>query len=303
MFIPQGVIRSASSAELEEWTTLRRSSARSFFTNSVGSSLCIAATGTGNGGVSWVDQNASGFQNQISGAASSATQSLVSTTGAAPGQVHFFGVSNTTRTVQTVDSATQITYTATISTTINETVALFGDTYKPAISMFYNDRPRRVTGIGVMRSLAQSAGHTISMNLSLWPNVIDGSSNWGPDTTILHASAWGTLSATNTAGSVRMYVASFQDTIDLPVGSGWVMNIYKFTGGISGSFAGVAISRPEVLLNAAAAVEGRFDGRLSTAVQYMATTPAAVMSGKTFGDNAQALTTRAENLEYWFICE
>lgn len=302
MFVPQPIVRSYTAEDLEEWPSIKRSSARSLYVSGTGSSVCISATNAGAGGTSWVDQTASGFQNQINGAASSATQTLDSTTGAVAGQVHYFGVSNTTRTVDTVVSGTQITYTSTISTTDNETVAIFGD-YKPAITMYYNDKPRQVTGIGVMRTATHTAGHTQTMNLSLWPNVIDGSNNWKPDTTMLDPNAWGTLSATNTSGAVRMYVASFQATITLPVGWGWIMNIYGFTGGISGSWAGVAVSRPEVMLNAAAAVEGRFDGRLSTTVAYLATTPAAIMAGKTFNDVAQALTSRAENMEYWFITE
>lgn len=284
----------------EDWPLIARSSARVFYRGGAGTTSCVTATG---GGATWIDGTASPFQSTISSGATSTTQTVALGTGAAAGQVHWFGTAATTRTVASVTGNT-IVYTSSVTTVTNETVGVFGDTYKPAMSMFFNDKKRRIVGLGIMRVGHVSTTHEVHMNLSLWPNTIDGSGNWKPDSTMLDPNAWGTLTATNTSsGAARMYAAMFQDTVVLPVGWGWIMNIYKFVTGVSGQFAAVALTRPQAVLNGAAVVEGRYDGRLSPAVQYLSTTPAAVVAGKTFSDAAAALATRPENMEFWFLCE
>ncbi len=61
-------------------------------------------------------------QTTVNGAASSATQTLVSTTGMAAGDKIYFETTGAERTILSVDSGTVVTLTATISTTNGETV-------------------------------------------------------------------------------------------------------------------------------------------------------------------------------------
>lgn len=284
----------------EDWPLIARSSARTFYRGGIGTTACLNTTG---GGTSWADSTAGGYQSTVTSGTNSTAQAVASTTGATAGQVHYFGLAGVTRTVASA-SGTVVVYTSTVTTTTNETVAMCGDTYKPAVSMFYNDKRRRVLGLAVLRATPEGTAHTVTMNLSLWPNTIDGSGNWKPAAEMLDPSAWGTVAVVGHAsGAVRMFAAMFANPVVLPVGWGWIVNVYKFDGGISGGFSGVALTRPNVIIASGPIAEGRYDGRLTPAIQYMATSPAAIMSGKTFNDAGSAVTTRPENLEYWFICE
>lgn len=299
-----------SHAQLVEYeAAVMRSKSAAFYYG--GSGTVLAYSSIGALGVSMHDSTAGGLEKTIASGTTNATQNFANTTGFANGQTWYFGTANVTRTVSSFIVNTSVTFSSSLTTTTNETLVLTSGDRKMAFAMAYNDVPRRVKGIGVLRTANIPVGCTMDMNLSLWPNKIN-TNDWNPDTAgLVDSNAWGTVSIGNITGSVRAYIASLQATITLPVGYFWFGNQYQFTGGNSGtaggpwtpSFAGVALTRLEGIINGATAGYGRYDQLTTTTIPYAATTPNAALSGKAFVDQSAPLATRAEGIDYFLWCD
>lgn len=285
-----------------------RSRGRPFYYGGSGTCLAFSALSAGAQSASMFDATAGGCQIKMALGVASATQTCADTTGVANGDTHYFCTANVTRTVQSFVANTSITYTATVTSTTNETVIKVNGDRKMAFGMIYNEVPRRVKGIGVLRTVNAPAGCSMDMNLSLWPNKIN-TNDWNPDATgLVDANAWGTVNIPNITGSVRSFIASFQASIVLQPGYYWVGNQYQFTTGNSGTgsglaFLGCALTRLEAYINGATGGYSRYDQITTTAIAYAATTPTAALSGKAFVDQSAALTTRAEGIDYFLWCD
>ncbi|HRJ97070.1 MAG TPA: hypothetical protein PLL78_10315 [Fimbriimonadaceae bacterium] len=250
---------------------------------------------------SMIDSTAGGVQLSIASGTTSTTHTVASTAGLVNGQTLWFGTAGVSRTLSSFVVNTSITVNSSFTSTTNEVFGVVGDTYKMAMAMAYNDRPRRIQGIGVIRTSNMPSGVSLDLNLSLWPNKIN-TNDWNPDTAgLINPSAWGTVNIPNITGSVRAFAAPLQATIDMPIGYFWYGCLRKWNTGIGGGFRGVALERIEGLQNSSTAGYSRYDQQTTATIQYVATTPNGLLSGKSFDDQAQALTTRAENMEYFLL--
>lgn len=305
----QPILAIHSIEELQSYeTAVMRSRGAPFYNGGVGTCLAYSALSAGAQSASMFDATAGGFQSKIASGATNATQTCADTTGLANGDTIYFCTANLTRTVNSFVPNTSITFSSSLTTTTNETIIRVSGNRKMAFAMGYNEKPRRVAGIGVLRTGNTPVGCSMDMNLSLWPNKIN-TNDWNPDTAgLIDANAWGTVNIPNNTGSVRSFIATLQQDVILPIGYFWFGNQYQFTTGNSGtggalSFASVALTRLEGYINGATGGYSRYDQITTTTIAYAATTPNAALSGKAFVDQAAALTTRAEGIDYFLWCE